>query len=429
MDYTFNERLKNAWNAFRSRGPSYIPKYTGEISSYYRPDLNRYNIGNERSIIYSVYNRIALDVASVDIRHDRVGENDQYIETIQSTLNNILTLDANMDQTGRAFIQDIVLSMFDEGSVAVVPVDTSISPINRDSYDILTMRVGKITQWYPSQVQVYLYNDRTGQKEYVLVPKHMCAIIQNPYYAVMNLPNSTAKRLIYKLNILDAIDEQSRGGKLDLIIQLPYVVKSQTRKEQAELRRKEIEMQLTSSKYGIAYTDGTEKVIQLNRSVENNLLPQIQELKKELYSQLGITEEIMNGSASESVMANYYNRTIEPILAAICDEFKRKFLTKTARTQGQSISYTVNPLKLATTDELTKLGEAFTRSEILSSNEVRSFIGFKPVNTPEANELRNKNLNRPVEQEMLPMDGQGYEELEEPQYEDRYYDDQYNEDY
>lgn len=399
MDYTISERLKNAWNAFINRGPTYVPSYS-EPGFFYRPDVNRYSFGNERSIIYSVYNRIAVDVASVSIRHVRVNENDEFEENINSTLDNILTLDANMDQTGRALIQDAVMSLFDEGCIAIVPVDTNISPIRRDSFEILNLRVGKIVQWYPSQVAVNLYNERSGQKEQVIVPKHMCAIVQNPFYAVMNEPNSTSKRLIYKLNLLDKMDEQASGGKLDMIIQLPYTLKNETRIEQAERRRKDIEVQLSSSKYGIAYIDGTEKVIQLNRAVENNLLPQIDTLTKQLYSQLGITEEILNGTATEAVMTNYYNRTVEPVLAAICDEMSRKFLTKTARTQGQKIRYFMNPLKLATTEELTRLGEAFIRSEILTPNEMRGYMGLKPSDDPEANELRNRNLNKPEESMM-----------------------------
>lgn len=419
MDYTINERIRNAWNAFKNRGPSYIPPYN-EVSSFYRPDIRRVNIANERSIIYSVYNRIALDAVSADIRHIRVNENDQFQSYISdSTLDNILKLDANIDQTGRAFLQDLIMSMFDEGVVAVVPVNTNIDPNRGLAFEIYTMRVGKIIQWYPSKVKVHLYNDRTGIFEDVIMNKRACAIIQNPFYAVMNQPNSTAKRLINKLNLLDSLDSQASSGKLDMIIQLPYTIKSETQREQAERRRRDIEVQLTSSKYGIAYTDGTEKVIQLNRAVENNLLPQIDALTKQLYSQLGITAEIMNGTATEEVMQNYYNRTIEPLLDAICDEFKRKFLSKTAITQGQSISYMMNPLKLATTPELTKLGEAFTRSEIMTSNEVRGYIGLPPVNTTEANELRNKNLNRPVDyplpyEEELPEEDYYNEEVEEP---------------
>lgn len=416
MDYTISERLKNAWNAFTHRGPTYIPSYS-EPSFFYRPDINRHSFGNERSIIYSVYNRIAVDVASVSIRHVRTNEDGEFIENMKSSLDDILALDANMDQTGRAFIQDAVMSLFDDGCIAIVPVDTNINPVHRESFEVLNLRVGNIVQWYPSQVTVNLYNERTGQKEQVTVPKHMCAIVQNPFYSVMNEPNSTSKRLIYKLNLLDRMDEQSSGGKLDMIIQLPYTLRNETRIGQAEKRRKDIEVQLSSSKYGIAYIDGTEKVIQLNRAVENNLLPQIESLTKQLYAQLGITEEILNGTASESVMTNYYNRTVEPVLAAICDEMSRKFLTKTARTQGQSIKYFMNPLKLATTEELTRLGEAFIRSEILTPNEMRGYMGLKPSDDPEANELRNRNLNKPVE----PIDPMGTINEDPYAYQDKEY--------
>lgn len=396
MDYSFNERLKNAWNAFSKRGPDYIPEHF-ETSLSYRPDRVKISRGNERSIINSIYNRIALDTSSININHVRVDENDNFKEIIKSDLNNVLSLDANMDQTGKQFIQDIVMSMFDEGCVAVVPVDTSINPLHTDSYDILTMRCGKIVQWYPTQVKVNLYNDRLGKKQDVIIPKRMCAIIENPFYSVMNEPNSTLRRLIRKMNLLDNVDEQAGANKLDLIIQLPYTIKSQARQDQAEKRRKEIEAQLIGSKYGIAYTDGTEHITQLNRPVDNSLAQQVKDLKNDLYNQLSLTDTILNGTANEQTMTNYYTRTIEPILDAITDEMNRKFLTKTARSQGQSIKYLRNPFKIIPVTQIADIADKFTRNEILTSNEVRGLVGYKPVNTQDANELRNKNLNKPKE--------------------------------
>ena len=390
-------RLQHAWNAFLNRDPTYWRASYGP-ASYYRPDKIRPTMGNERSMVSSVYNRIALDVAYIDIFHARLDDDGRYTEQISSGLNECLNLSANVDQTGKAFIQDIVMSMMDEGVVAIVPVDTTINPEKSGSFDILSMRTGKIKEWYPEHVTVELYNEKTGRKEDLLLPKNTIGIIENPLYAVMNEPNSTLQRLIRKLNLLDVIDEQSGSGKLDLIIQLPYVIKTPARKQQAEERRRDIEMQLAGSKYGIAYTDGTEKITQLNRPVENNLMKQIEYLTNMLYSQLGLTQEILNGSADEKTMLNYYNRTIEPIVSSIVDEMKRKFLTKTARTQGQSIVYFRNPFKLVPVAELAEISDKLTRNEIASSNEIRQIIGWKPSDEPGADELRNKNLNQSKEE-------------------------------
>lgn len=388
-----SDRLQHAWNAFLNRDPTRIYEGYG-TSSYYRPDRMRLTMGNERSIVVSVYNRIALDVAYIDIFHARLDDNGRYTEQIASGLNECLTLSANADQTGKAFLQDVVMSMMDEGCVAIVPVETTTNPTITGSFDITNLRTAKILEWYPAHVRVELYNEKTGRKEELTLPKKMVAIIENPLYAVMNERNSTLQRLIHKLNLLDVVDEQSGSGKLDLIIQLPYVIKTQARKDQAEQRRKDIEMQLAGSKYGIAYTDGTEKITQLNRPVENNLMKQIEYLMNTLYGQLGLTPEILNGSADEKTMLNYYNRTIEPIISAICDEMKRKFLTKTARTQGQSIVYFRNPFKLVPVAELAEISDKLTRNEIASSNEIRQIIGWKPSKEPGADELRNKNLNQ-----------------------------------
>ena len=390
-------RLQHAWNAFLNRDPTYWRASYGP-ASYYRPDKIRPTMGNERSMVSSVYNRIALDVAYIDIFHARLDDDGRYTEQISSGLNECLNLSANIDQTGKAFIQDIVMSMMDEGVVAIVPVDTTINPEKSGSFDILSMRTGKIKEWYPEHVTVELYNEKTGRKEDLLLPKNTIGIIENPLYAVMNEPNSTLQRLIRKLNLLDVIDEQSGSGKLDLIIQLPYVIKTPARKQQAEERRRDIEMQLAGSKYGIAYTDGTEKITQLNRPVENNLMKQIEYLTNMLYSQLGLTQEILNGSADEKTMLNYYNRTVEPIVSSIVDEMKRKFLTKTARTQGQSIVYFRNPFKLVPVAELAEISDKLTRNEIASSNEIRQIIGWKPSDEPGADELRNKNLNQSKEE-------------------------------
>ena len=392
----FTDRLQHAWNAFLNRDPTYEFRDHGMISTY-KPDRVRFTRGNERSIVTSVYNRIALDVSSIDINHAKLDENGRFKEVIQSGLNECLTLNANIDQTGKAFIQDVVMSMMDEGCVAIIPVDTTTNPTITGSFDINSLRTGQIIEWRPEFVKVRLYNDRTGQKEDVLLPKKSVAIIENPLYAVINEPNSTMQRLIRKLNLLDVIDEQSGSGKLDLIIQLPYVIKSEARRQQAENRRKDIEMQLAGSKYGIAYTDGTEKITQLNRPAENNLMKQIEYLTSMLYSQLGITQSVLDGTADERTMLNYYNRTIEPIISAIIDEMKRKFLTKTARTQNQSIVYFRNPFKLVPINELAEISDKFTRNEIATSNEIRQIIGWKPSDDPGADELRNKNLNQKAE--------------------------------
>ena len=395
MAQTFLNRIKNAWNAFiNNRDQTSKWKDIGS-SYYYRPDRQRFTGGNERTIVTSVYNRIAMDVAAIDIKHVRLDENDRYLETIDSGINRCFSEEANIDQTGRAFIQDIVMSMLDEGCVAIVPVDTNVDPTLSNSYDILSMRVGKILQWYPNHVQVRVYNDRTGNKEDIILPKETVGIIENPLYAVINEPNSTMQRLIRKLSLLDAIDEQSSSGKLDLIIQLPYTIKTEARRQQAEQRRKEIEMQLTNSKYGIAYTDGTEHITQLNRPIENNLMKQIEYLTSMLYSQLGITTTILDGSADEKTMLNYYTRTIEPIISAIVCEAKRKFLTKTARSQRQSFLFFRDPFKLVPISQIADIADKFTRNEIASSNEIRQCIGMKPSKDPKADMLINSNLNQP----------------------------------
>lgn len=390
------DKLKHSWNAFvNNRSPT---NYYNDIGySYsYRPDRVRFTGGNERSIVTSVYNRIALDVSSIDIKHVRLDENGSFISVIDSGLNNCLTLEANIDQTGRALKQDIVMSMMDEGCIAIVPVDTTVNPTETGpgAYDILSMRTGKILEWYPSHVKVRVYNDRTGNKEDIIVPKKTVAIVENPLYAVMNEPNSTMQRLIRKLNLLDFIDEQSGSGKLDLIIQLPYIIKTEARREQAEKRRKDIENQLAGSKYGIAYTDGTEKITQLNRPIENNLMKQIEYLTNMLYSQLGITQSVLDGTADEQTMLNYNNRTIEPIVSAIVDEMKRKFLSKTARSQLQSILFFRDPFKLVPVNNIAEIADKFTRNEILTSNEIRQIIGIKPSNDPKADQLINSNISQ-----------------------------------
>lgn len=388
--------MKHAWNVFtanetvRARwdiGPSY----------FYRPDRPIFSRGNERSIITSVYNRIALDVAAISIQHVRLDDEGRFTSVMNSTLNDCLSLEANLDQTGRAFIQDIVQSMLDEGCVAIVPVDTDIDP-DEGSYKIETMRTGKILEWYPQHVKVRVYNEQTGKKEDVLVSKRTVAIVENPFYAVMNEPNSTMQRLIRKLNILDAIDEQSGSGKLNLIIQLPYVIKTEARRQQAEKRRKDIEEQLSGSKYGVAYTDGTEHVVQLNRPVDNNIMSQIEYLTSMLYSQLGLTQTIMDGSADDKTMLNYLTRTVEPILSAIVDEMKRKFLTKTARSQKQSILFFRDPFKLVPVSEIAEIADKMTRNEIMTSNEIRQKIGMTPSKDPNADKLRNSNLSAPKEE-------------------------------
>lgn len=395
MEMSFGSRLKHAWNAFN--GNDRMDYRNLGMSYSYRADRPRLSRGNERSIVTSVYNRIALDVASLKIQHIRLDENERFISVIQDGLNNCLTVEANIDQTARAFIQDVVISMFDEGSVAIVPVDTTTNPNITGAYDIQSMRVGQILDWYPQYVRVRVYNELSGKKEDIVLPKSTVAIIENPLYAVINEPNSTMQRLIRKLNLLDVIDEQSGSGKLDLIIQLPYVIKTEARRQQAENRRKDIEGQLAGSKYGIAYTDGTERITQLNRSVNNNLMTQIEYLTSMLYSQLGITQSILDGTADEKTMLNYNNRTIEPIISAIVDEMKRKFLTKTARSQLQSISFFRDPFKLVPVNDIAEIADKFTRNEIMTSNEIRQVVGMKPSDDPRADELRNKNLSAPSE--------------------------------
>ena len=390
----FTDRIKHSWNAFLNKDPTYNYRDLGGPSYGYRPDRMRFTRGNERSIVTSVYNRIALDAASIDIMHVQLDKDDRFESIRDSALNECLTRNANIDQTGRAFIQDVVMSMLDEGCVAIVPVDTTFNPDITNSYDINTMRTAKIVEWYPAHVKVNLYNDRTGRKEDLILPKKTVAIIENPLYAVINEPNSTMQRLIRKLNLLDVIDEQSGSGKLDLIIQLPYVIKTDARRQQAEQRRKDIEMQLSGSKYGIAYTDGTERITQLNRSVDNNLMKQIEYLTSMLYSQLGITQAILDGSADDKTMLNYYNRTIEPIVSAIVDEIQRKFLTKTAITQKQAIAYFRDPFRLVPVNEIAEIADKFTRNEIMTSNEIRQIVGMKPSKDPNADELRNKNLSQ-----------------------------------
>lgn len=388
--------LKHAWNAFLGRDPTGFYQDVSGPGYYYRPDRTTFRRSNEKSIVTSVYTRIALDVAAVNISHVKLDDNNRYIDVVTSGLNNCLTLEANIDQTARAFIKDVVISMFDEGCIAIVPIDTDIDP-ETGHYDILTMRTGKIIEWFPEHVKVECFNQATGWKEEIMVSKKNTAIIENPLYEIINQPNSTMRRLIDKLNLLDAIDNQSGSGKLDLIIQLPYVIKSKARRDQAEVRRNEIEKQLTNSKYGIAYTDGTEKVIQLNRSVDNNLMAQIEYLTSMLYSQLGLTQSILDGTADETTMLNYYNRTVEPILSAITDEMKRKFLTKTARSQKKSILFFRDPFKLVPVNDIAEIADKFTRNEILTSNEIRQIIGMKPSEDPKADELRNKNLSQSTE--------------------------------
>ena len=396
MELSVGSRFKNAWNAFRNREPTKVFQDIGYGYSY-RPDRFRLTRGNERSIVTSVYNRIALDVAAIDIKHVQLDAEGQFCDVAQSGLNNCLSTEANLDQTGRAFIQDAVMSMMDEGCIAIVPVDTDDDPDDTTGYQILSMRVGRIRDWYPKHIRVELYNEETGRKQDIVVPKSTVAIVENPLYAVINEPNSTMQRLIRKLNLLDAVDEQSSSGKLDLIIQLPYVIKTEARRKQAEKRRKDIEQQLAGSKYGIAYTDGTERITQLNRSLENNLMKQIEYLTSMLYSQLGITQSILDGTADDKTMLNYYNRTIEPIIAAIVDEMKRKFLSKTARSLNKSIKFFRDPFKLVPVADLAEISDKFTRNEIATSNEIRQVIGWKPSDDPKADELRNSNLSQPNE--------------------------------
>ena len=393
-----SDRLQHAWNAFMNRDPTYNYQDLGNSYSI-RPDRPRFTRGNERSIVTSVYNRIALDVSAISIQHVRLDDNGRFKEQMNTSLNSCLTLSANTDQTGRAFIQDAVMSMLDEGCVAIVPIDTTTDPNISDSYDILTMRTAKILDWYPNHVRIRVYNEKTGRQEETIVPKKMVAIVENPLYAVINEPNSTMQRLVRKLSLLDVTDEQTASGKLDLIIQLPYVIKTEARRQQAEERRKSIEMQLAGSKYGIAYTDGTERITQLNRSLENNLMKQIEYLTSMLYSQLGITQSILDGTADEKTMLNYYSRTIEPIISAIVDEMKRKFLTKTARSQHQSIAFFRDPFKLVPVNDIAEIADKFTRNEIMTSNEIRQIVGMNPSNDPKADKLINSNLNHPEETE------------------------------
>lgn len=397
---SFGDRLKHAWSVFRSNdsNTSSIPQNYANYGygTSIRPDRPRLRRTNERSIIASVYNRIAIDVAAVPIKHVRVDENGRYQETIKSGLNECLNLSANIDQTGRELILDSVLSMFDEGVVAIVPVETSVNLRNSGSFDIDQLRTGKIEQWYPQNVQVSVYNDKTGQRESITLPKDKVAIIENPLYTVMNDSGSIIKRLLNKLNLLDVVDEQSSSTKLDLILQLPYTIRTDKRKDEAEKRRKQIEEQLRDSKYGIAYVDGTEKITQLNRAIENNLMSQVEYLTSMLYSQLGITQEVFQGKADEKMLLNYYNCTVEPILSAITDEMMRKFLTKTARTQGQSLIFIRDPFRLVAVGEIAEIADKFSRNEILTGNELRGIVGFMPSDDQGADELRNKNLNNPM---------------------------------
>lgn len=396
MEFSFSSRLKHAWNAFINGDSSMYYSNYG-YSSGYRRDHPRFSRGVDRTIISSVYNRIALDVSQIAIQHVKLDDNGRYKETMDSKLNDCLTLEANIDQTAREFIQDLVLTMFDEGCAAIIPVDTSDDILRTGSFDILSMRVGKIVEWFPRAVRINVYNDRTGEREEIVLPKERVAIIDNPFYCVMNESNSVVQRIIQKFRLLDAVDEYSSSGKLDLIIQLPYVIKTKAREDQAEQRRKLIENQLANSKYGIAYIDGTEHITQLNRSLENNFLSQIQYLVDLFYSQMGITSEVMNSTADEKTMLNYNTRTIEPIVSAIADNIKRKFLTKTARSQGQSIMFFKDPFKLVPVSDLAEIADKMTRNEIMTSNELRQVIGMKPSSDPSADELRNKNLSQPAE--------------------------------
>lgn len=419
MENSLASRFRHAWNAFVGNKDPTVKYRDIGIGYSYRPDRARFTRGNERSIITSVFNRIAMDVAAIDIKHCRLDENDRFLEEIQSGLNTCLNLEANIDQTGRAFKQDLVMSLLDEGCVVAVPVDTTIDPEKSTGFDILTMRVGKVINWYPEHVKVRVYNDRTGRKEEITVHKRSVAIIESPLYSVINEPNSTMQRLIRKLILLDETDEKTASGKLDLIIQLPYVIKTEARREQARERMQDIERQLARSKYGVAYTDGTEKIVQLNRSLENNLLNQVDKLQENLYSQLGITDEILKGSADEATMLNYYSRTTEPIISAIVDEFKRKFLTKTARTQGQSILFFRDPFKLVPVNSIADIADKFTRNEIMTSNEIRQAIGLKPSNEPKADMLLNSNLNHSPE-ELEQVTGESTEEVPYEEYEEEY---------
>lgn len=407
----FSDRLSHAWNAFiandKKPATTYIPSVTGSMTSSYRLDRTPLRVGTERSILASIYTRIAIDVAAIEIRHAKVNEDNSFQYVIKSGLNECLAVSANKDQTARAFLMDAVMSMFDEGTIAIVPIDTTIDITKSNSYDIQSMRVGKITQWMPDHVRIEVYNDRTGIRSELTLPKDKVAIVENPLYQVMNQPNSTLQRLKHKLALLDATDDKQNSDKLNMIIQLPYQIKSQTRMDQAEERRKQVEMQLTDSKYGIAYIDGTEKIVQLGRPLENRLIEQITYFTDQLYAQLGLTPEVFNGTANEQIMLNYNSRTIEPIVSAIVDEMNRKFLTKTARTQGQAILFFRNPFALTTIDNLASVADVFTRNEVLSSDEIRALLGYKPVNTNRSQELSNKNIN-PIANDpdaMEPIDG------------------------
>ena len=395
---SFVERLQHAWNAFKNEDAGSSYRDYGFVTSSYNPSRRRLSRGNERTIVTAVLNRIAVDAASISIKHVRLDENGRFKEEMNSDLNRCLSTSANIDQTGRAFVQDAVMSLLDEGVIAIVPIDTTFNPRVTGSYDIQSLRVGKITQWYPRDVRVRVYNDRIGQYQEVIFPKTVAAVVENPFYSVMNEPSSTLQRLIRKLNLLDVIDDQNGSGKLDLIIQLPYVIKTEARREQAEIRRREIEKQLTGSKYGIAYTDGTERITQLNRAVDNNLMSQVEYLTSMLYSQLGITTEILDGSANEATMNNYYSRIIEPIDAAICDGMTRVYLTKTALTQGQKIMYFREPFKLMPVSNVAEIADKFTRNEIMSPNEIRQIVGLRPSEKPEADELRNRNISQSTEE-------------------------------
>lgn len=397
MELSFGTRLRHAWDVFRNREPTQNEYREAGPSSHYRPDRPRLTRGNDRTTVTSLFNRIALDVASINISHCKVDENGRFKETIKSSLNDCLNVEANIDQTGRAFIQDVVMSMLDEGSVAIVPVDTTFNPKVTGAYDILSMRTGKIIEWYPQHVKVRLYNERTGHHEDVILPKRTVAIVENPLFAVINEPNSTLQRLMRKLALLDRVDEQVSSGKLDMIIQLPYQVKSEARKAQAKEKVENIKQQLTDSTYGIAYIDATEKITQLNRPLENNLLKQIEYLTDLLFSQLGISKSILDNTADEQTQLNYQSNIIEPIISAIVDEMKRKFLTKTARTQMQTIKFFKDPFKLVPVNNIADIADKFTRNEVLTSNEIRQIIGFKPSSDPKADELRNSNLNHPDE--------------------------------
>lgn len=410
----FLSRFKNAWNAFRSnKDPTSSMSFSSETGSYYRPDRRRFSRGNERSMVTAIYNRIAMDASAIDIRHVKVDENGRYIEDVNDELNNCLTLEANMDQTSRSFVQDIVMSMIDEGCIAIIPTLTDVNPATKEVVKIYTMRTGSIRQWYPDRIVVNAYNEEIGKRQEITMLKSSVCIVENPLYAVMNEPNSTLKRLIRKLSLLDVIDEHNGSAKLDLIIQLPYVIKSDARRKQADKRRQDIIDQLSNSEYGIAYTDGTEHITQLNRSVENNLMSQIEYLTNLLYSQLGISQSVMDGTADEAVMQNYYNRTIEPIVSAITDEMRRKFLSKTARTQGHSIEFFRDPFRLVPVTEIAKIADTFTRNEIMTSNEIRQIIGMKPVDDPRADQLRNANLSM-SKQEAEQMTNVSTSESEEP---------------